>query len=84
MDWCGLRALVSNCNIEGVMRLGTIQSRIYAFGRLLSEEGLLDVDDTSSADALWSKSCKGRMRSLHEVNIQFTGSMKPPFGCFGP
>ena len=34
-------ALVSNYDIEGVKRLGSIKNRIYAFGRLLLREGLL-------------------------------------------
>ena len=47
-------ALVSNYDIQGVKRLGSIKSKIYAFGRLLFREGLLDVHDT---DPGWSKSC---------------------------
>ena len=49
-------ALVSNYDIEGVKRLGSIKNKIYAFGRLLFREGLLDVDVASPADAPWSKS----------------------------
>lgn len=41
-------ALVSNYDIEGVKRLGSIKNKIYAFGRLLFKEGLLDVDISSS------------------------------------
>ena len=47
-------ALVTNYDIDGVKRLGFVKSQIYAFGRLLFREGLLDVD--ISADAPWSKS----------------------------
>ena len=47
-------ALVSNYDIDGVKRLGVIKNKIYAFGRLLFREGLLDVDP--SVDAPWSKS----------------------------
>ena len=47
-------ALVTNYDIEGVKRLGFIKSQIYAFGRLLFKEGLLDVD--IPVDAPWSKS----------------------------
>jgi len=47
-------ALVSNYDIQGVKRLGFIKNKIYAFGRLLFREGLLDVDDASPADAPWS------------------------------
>ena len=47
-------ALVTNYDIEGVKRLGVIKTQIYAFGRLLFKEGLLDVD--IPADAPWSKS----------------------------
>lgn len=46
-------ALVSNYDIQGVKRLGSIKSKIYALGRLLFREGLLDVRD---ADPSWSKS----------------------------
>ena len=49
-------ALVSNYDIEGVKRLGSIKNKIYAFGRLLFREGLLDLDVASPADAPWSKS----------------------------
>lgn len=65
------------------MQLGSTWNQVYTFMRLLSEEGLLDVDDTSSADALWSKSCKGRIQSLREVNAQFISNMKLLFDCFG-
>ena len=54
-------ALVSNYDIEGVNRLGSIKSKIYAFGRLLFKEGLLDVD--VSADAPWSKSSNASVES---------------------
>ena len=45
-------ALVSNYDIEGVMQLGSMKPRIYAFGRLLFREGLLlDANyDTSSSN----------------------------------
>jgi len=43
-------ALVSNYDTQGVRRLGSIKNKIYAFGRLLFREGLLDVDDASPAD----------------------------------
>lgn len=46
-------ALVSNYDIQGVKRLGSIKSKIYALGRLLFREGLLDVGD---AEPAWSKS----------------------------
>ena len=47
-------ALVSNYDVQGVMRLGSIKNKIYAFGKLLFREGLLDVDDISPANAPWS------------------------------
>jgi hypothetical protein len=46
-------ALVSNYDIEGVKRLGSIKDKIYAFGRLLFREGLLDVD--TPPEGPWSK-----------------------------
>jgi len=47
-------ALVTNYDIEGVKRLGFIKTQIYAFGRLLYKEGLLDMD--IPPEAPWSKS----------------------------
>lgn len=47
-------ALMTNYDIEGVKRLGFIKTQIYAFGRLLFKEGLLDME--IPADAPWSKS----------------------------
>lgn len=53
-------ALVSNYDIDGVKRLGSIKNRIYAFGRLLFREGLLlDAD----YDASWSKSSNPSIES---------------------
>lgn len=54
-------ALVSNYDVEGVNRLGSIKNKIYAFGRLLFKEGLLDVD--LPADAPWSKSLSASVES---------------------
>ena len=58
-------ALVSNYDIEGVKRLGSIKNRIYAFGRLLFREGLLlDADyDASYTDASSSKSSNSSIES---------------------
>ena len=56
-------ALVSNYDIHGVKRLGFIKNKIYAFGRLLFKEGLLDVDDTSPTDASWSQSSSASAES---------------------
>ena len=58
-------ALLSNYDIEGVKRLGTIKNKIYAFGRLLLREGLLDVDydDTSFSDASRAKSRNASVES---------------------
>ncbi|KAF9647360.1 hypothetical protein BDM02DRAFT_3188026 [Thelephora ganbajun] len=58
-------ALVSNYDIEGVRRLGSLKSKIYAFGRLLFREGLLsDLDcDPSSTDPSWSKSSNSSAES---------------------
>ena len=56
-------SLVSNYDIEGVKRLGSIKQKIYAFGRLLFKEGLLDVDDAVSPDAPWSKSSNASVES---------------------
>ena len=41
--------------------LGSIKNKIYAFGRLLFREGLLDVD--VPADAPWSKSLSASVES---------------------
>jgi hypothetical protein len=54
---------VSNYDIQGVKRLGFIKNKIYAFGRLLFREGLLDVDGASPADAPWSQSSSASAES---------------------
>ena len=56
-------ALVSNYDIEGVKKLGTIKNKIYAFGKLLSREGLLSVGDTSPVDPSRSKSSSASSES---------------------
>ena len=54
-------ALVTNYDIEGVKRLGFIKTQIYAFGRLLFKEGLLDMD--ISPQTPWSKSLYASVES---------------------
>ena len=50
---------MSNYDIDGVLQLGSIKNRIYAFGRLLFREGLLldadyDASSTSSNSSIES------------------------------
>ena len=60
-------ALVSNYEIEGVKRLGSIKNKIYAFGKILLREGLLlDVgydDPSSPTDGPQSKSSSPSVES---------------------